>query len=290
MWDSKSESDARKNQDDAGKDDQDSIRQVPYDEQRFFESFYSANVRGEPLDRMTIGVITDMESRFHYNVVENAIIEVLARRRPPPPQMMVEASRMIQRRAGHRLLDLGSGTGHWIDFFREVFLVAECVGVEITTSMSRHLEEKYADEPSVRIINHDIVDPGFDAELIGGAVDYISAIGVMFHVVDDDRWLKALQNLVPLLKPEGLVFVGGDFGATTRNVQFHQSDQFRTWREFSDRPVQGEVRVNKRVRSLADWHSAAGASGLRILDLVRTPRNPQLTTPENNLLVLGTAH
>ena len=108
-----------------------SLKQVPHDERTFFESFYRANVRGVAQDRMTIGVINDPEARFHYNAVQNAIIRVLTRRQPPPGPPMVEAWRVMQGRAGLRLLDAGSGTGRWVDFFREVYLVAEAYAVEI---------------------------------------------------------------------------------------------------------------------------------------------------------------
>ena len=47
------------------------------------------------------------------------------------------------------------------------------------------------------------------------------------------------------------------------------------------------MRINKRVRSLADWHRVATEHGLLIADLVRSDKEPELlTTPENDLLVL----
>lgn len=188
----------------------------------------------------------------------------------------------MQRRAGVRLLDIGSGTGHWIDFFREVYFVADAYAVEITSSMAAFLRDKYAGDPAVRVIEQDVCDPAF---ALDAPVDYVSAIGVMFHITDDDRWRRALANLRDALKPGGLMFVGGDFGGRTANMQFHRSDSFSTWKEFASAPgAEGEVRVARRLRSLALWSRTAADLGLRIGDLVRADREPGITTPENDLL------
>lgn len=269
---------------------QEDTRETPCDEKEFFESFYRASIRGEPSDRMTIGPISDPEARFHYNCVENSIIRALLHRSAPPRGATVEAWRMLQRREQRRLLDVGSGTGHWVDFFREVFFVAEVVALEIAGQMADYLRRKYDGDHVVRVIEGDVAAPDFGVETIGGAVDWVSAIGVMFHIVDDDRWRRAVRNLAAVVKPGGLLFVGGDFGAQTRNVQFHRCDRFSNWREFSTAAAaEGEVKVNKRVRSLADWHQAANQCGLRIVDLVRSDRDPAIITPENDLLLLQRA-
>jgi SAM-dependent methyltransferase len=264
------------------------VEDLGYDEKTFFESFYRSGIRGQPADRMTIGQITDWESRFHYNCVENAIISAVARRSPPPPSMMVETWRMLQKRRSYRLLDVGSGTGHWIDFFRQVFLIGQAVGVEITESMSTYLREKYADCPDVKIVQTDIADNRLDGAFEGDRFDYISAIGVMFHLVEDSRCQTALAHFAELVGDEGLIFITGDFGASTRNVQFHKYDEFQTWNAQQQSDTSGGTRrVNKRLRSLAQWHQMAWSVNLRIVDLVRTPRDPVLTTPENDLLVLA---
>lgn len=265
----------------------DGAREVPCDPKEFFESFYRASVRGTPDDRATIASTTDVEVRFHYNATENSILRAFVRREPLPEGPAVEAWRMLRMRRGHRLLDVGSGAGHWIDFFRAVLLVREVVGVEIASNLAEFLEKRYAGDAAVRILRADVTEPSFGADTIGGPVDYVSAIGVMFHIVDDERWRRALVNFASLMKPGALLFAGGDFGAVTRNVQFHRTDRFSNWREFATGAApEGEIRVNKRVRSLADWTDAAHAAGLRVVDLVRSDREPGIATPENDLLVL----
>lgn len=267
----------------------DDQKATAYDERTFFDSHYAATVRGTPTDRMTIGAVSDIESRFHYNCTENSIIRALSHLEPPPTGAALAAWKMMRQRLGLRLLDVGSGTGHWIDFMMDVYDVAEAVAVEIAEAMASFLETKYADR-NVRVLRDDIADPSFTADRIGGPVQYVSAIGIMFHIVDDQRWEQALKNLASVLTDDGVLIVGGDFGAETRNVQFHSVDEFKSWSEHEKLARQcGTNRVNKRIRSLSHWSRAAGAAGLEMVDLVRSDRDPSLTTPENDILLLRRA-
>jgi cyclopropane fatty-acyl-phospholipid synthase-like methyltransferase len=144
------------------------------------------------------------------------------------------------------------------------------------------LRAKYAGQP-VQVVETDIADP---CEL-GGPFDWVSAIGVMFHIVDDDRWRAALRHLATLLTPGGLLFVGGDFGSVTHDAQFHRVDRFSSWAEHNRATAPAdELRVNKRVRSLAMWDAESRAAGLQIADLIRTDSDRHIMTPENDLLVL----
>ena len=69
-----------------------------------------------------------------------------------------------------------------------------------------------------------------------------------------------------LLNPGGLLFVGGDFGPNTRDVQFHRVDRFSSWSDHNRAAApDDELRVNKRVRSLAMWDAEARAAGCRSL-------------------------
>jgi SAM-dependent methyltransferase len=256
--------------------------QVAYDAHDYWTSYYKAQLRGRPSDWITIGAGTEVEGRFHYNATENSIIRAMLRREPVAG-MTATVWRFIQKRRSRRLLDIGSGTGHWIDFFRNVFFFAEAVGVEIAPQMAEYLREKYANNPAVKICSLDISDSPF--ALRDDRFDLVSAIGVIFHVVDDGRWHQAIKNLASVLKPGGVLIVGGDFGVETRNVQFHASDHFEAWSDQIQEAA-AELRVNKRVRSLAEWHKVATNCGLVIADLVRSDRELGVATPENDVLVL----
>ena len=241
--------------------------QVPYDAKRFFESWHRASPESLS-DADTIAAERgSLASRFHYNAVENSIIECLARREVPHPP---------------RVLDVGSGAGHWIDFYREVFGAEEAVGIEISEPAVRALEERYAEVPGVTIVEADVSDPDF---ALDGEFEIVNAIGVMFHIVDDARWERAVAALGQRLAPGGVLVVGGQFGLVTQNVQFHRTDSFSNWEEF--RSAGGETAlVNKRIRSLRRWRRCAAEAGLRTACVRRTRQSGSLQTPENNVLVL----
>lgn len=258
-----------------------------YNQGKFFNSFYAVDSRGDFDDRSTIGhMVTRACSRFHYNAVENGIIRAIAHREPPPYGAAVRVWEFAQQRKNLKLLDVGSGTGHWIDFFIDAQYVDEAVGVEVAPNITGFLREKYADDERVTIMESDISSAGFCGQHSAGSFDYISAIGVLFHITEDAKWLAGLNNLRSLLAPDGLIIVGGDFGAATKNVQFHRVDEFDDWQAQKKGGESERVYVNKRVRSLGDWHQAANTAGLKIVDLVRVESDWAIHTPENDLLVL----
>lgn len=261
-----------------------------YDESKFFHNFYRVDSGSEFDDRSTIGhMVTRSASRFHYNAVENGIIRAIAHREPIPYGTAVRAWEFAQSRGNWRLLDIGTGTGHWIDFFMDALYVSEALGLEVAPNIGDFLREKYAGRPDVKILDVDIGAESFSDSAVDGRFDYISAIGVMFHITDDEKWMRAIRNLQSVLAPGGLMFVGGDFGSETQDIQFHRTDEFDDWNAQRDSNASRDVLVNKRVRSLARWHRAATESNLAVVDLVRVDSDWSIHTPENDLLVLGHA-
>lgn len=247
--------------------------QVPYDAQKYFESWHRATFTQGASDAGTIAPGFDpLWAAFHYNAVENGILEYWSAAR--------------RSRAG-RILDVGTGAGHWIDFYRGVLGAQEAVGVDLSSGSVRLLQEKYAADPHTSVFQMDVSADDFSAAEFSppGKFDVVNCIGVMFHIVDDNRWRQAVANLSGLLQPGGVMIVGGQFGWLTRNVQFHNVDDFATWDE-QRRAQAPQVRVNKRIRSLRMWRRAAEAQGLRVARVIRTPQHRHICTPENNLLVL----
>ncbi len=243
---------------------------APYNPCRFFESYYRALQDQEFSDRMTIGPeCKPLLAKYHYNAVENSILEYLASK--PPVHKPVS------------LLDAGTGTGHWIDFYRELFSPEKVVGVEISEVCAERLVRKYEGCPNVHIISGDISDPTFH---LGQRFDLISAVGVFFHIVEDERWKRALRNLADHLNDDGIIIASGQFGWITQNVQFHATDEFLSYKD-SVNAASPTLLVNKRVRSLALWKKCTREAGLRIVALKRTRQRKAILTPENNVLILS---
>ena len=111
--------------------------------QTFFSSYYRATARGRIVDSMTIGTVSEPEARFHYNATENSIIRCLAKHAPignQPPGVW----RFAQTRRAWNVLDVGSGTGHWLDFYLDVYLARAVTAVEFVPQMADYLRNRQA--------------------------------------------------------------------------------------------------------------------------------------------------
>jgi SAM-dependent methyltransferase len=206
-------------------------------------------------------------ARHHYVSVESGIIEYFAANRLPTRP---------------RVLDIGSGAGHWIDFFLDHFDASRVVGVDFAEPCAVRLRAKYGGEPRVEVVEDDVSRSGFE---LAERFDVIVAIGVMFHVVDDATWARAIDNLSSHLMEGGAAVFGGAFGIRTRDADFAPLDEFGSWEEFLAARARAPL-VRKRVRSFMRWRKAARRAGLRIHRLHRTRRSRAIPAPENNLLFL----
>jgi SAM-dependent methyltransferase len=122
----------------------------------------------------------------------------------PYNRWLYRVRRAVFRRATKRLgvdwrrkhvLDIGSGTGFYVaEWLR---LGAVVTGTDLTRKSTDGLSAAF---PEVRRFQWDASEPApFAAESFDG----VSAMDVLFHIVDDARYRMALQNVARLLKPGG---------------------------------------------------------------------------------------
>jgi SAM-dependent methyltransferase len=168
-------------------------------------------------------------TRYHYNLVENGIIDLL-----------LEAQRPV---TGNVTLDVGTGTGHWIDFHRDVLEAPSVVAVDFCETAVERLRQSHGGRRGVEIRLADITRPQPDLD---GRFDLVTGVGVLFHVVDDAAWQETLRHLCRALRPGGIAIVGGEFGDRTTDLG-----------------------VMRRVRSLARWREALAEVGGRVIGLRR---------------------
>jgi SAM-dependent methyltransferase len=95
-----------------------------------------------------------------------------------------------------RVLDAGSGTGIWVDFWQRAG-AQEVVGLDISEDAVAALRRSH---PGVRF---EVADLGADALPVEGPFDVVSAMSVLLHIVDPERWRRALRNLAGVLRPGG---------------------------------------------------------------------------------------
>lgn len=230
---------------------------IPYDPEKMFAKQYSRTLEEEGIgDGLTLGFAIDpLYARYHYAGVEMTIIEHLIYRGYP------------QKPA---VLDIGCATGHWIDFYLSTFGAREVVGIDIADPIVAAARERFSEHPNVDIRVDDVSRPDFD---LGRRFEIVNAIGVMFHIVEDDKWQQAISNLARHLTPGGVMLVGGMFGLITQDVQRFPAEDGR------------RAIVQKRIRSRARWRQAAKTAGCRLVRVRRTRRG-NIVSRETNVALL----
>lgn len=244
-------------------------RKERYDAKAFYDARYAvARDAGEFTDATAMKPgHSPLRTRYHYNAVENAILEALLP--APPPD-------------GFSVLDVGSGAGHWIAFYRDALGAGSVVGVEISTPAVEGLRERFATAGGVEIVDSDVSAEGFSLER---TFDLVNAVGVLYHIVDDDRWRRAVANLGDHLAPGGRLVVGEQLTAISLDAGFHRTDTYSSWEE--EREARAErMLVHKRLRSLRAWRGAADAAGLEVGADVPVRTSKAILTPVNRVLVL----
>lgn len=165
--------------------------------------------------------------------------------------------------------DLGSGAGHWIDFYRKLG-ATRCVGVDISQKAVDFLRERYRLDADVTIYHGGLRDI-LQTEIPGNSCCLVNAIGVMFHIVNDEEWEQTVHAAGTVLQDGGLLVVSGHFG----------------WLDNLNVQVVADGAVVKRLRSLSHWKRCLRTAGF---DNIKVYRNHAYlfidgTLPENNVLV-----
>lgn len=123
------------------------------------------------------------------------------------------------------VLDVGAGTGFYLDLWRSLG-VRDVTAADISEFAVESLRARY---PDVTVVQADISQPTMPAALAGRQFDVVSAMDMLFHVVDDEAYQRALQNLVGLVKPDGLLVFSELFLAVSPQRERH--DVFRSQAE-----------------------------------------------------------
>ena len=115
-------------------------------------------------------------------------------------RLFLPAAASVVFQADARVLDVGSGTGFYVD-------LGHTLGVDKVTGSD--LTRVAVDRLSVRYPNDRFVQLDITAGLEGveaGHFDAASAMDVLFHVVDDGGYRRAIEHLAHLLAPGGATY------------------------------------------------------------------------------------
>jgi 2-polyprenyl-3-methyl-5-hydroxy-6-metoxy-1,4-benzoquinol methylase len=107
---------------------------------------------------------------------------------------------------GKRALDVGAGTGFYVDRWQR--LGADVTGLDLTDVAVSELARSF---PQAAFVRADIGGAPGDIPLALGTFDAVSAFDVLFHIVDDAAYEQAFRNIAALLKPGGWFFWSDNF-------------------------------------------------------------------------------
>jgi SAM-dependent methyltransferase len=138
-----------------------------------------------------------LEQISYSNPVEDAVMYPIYR------QMIADH----KVRATGDVLDIGSGSGRWIRFFLENFKPQRLQGVDYTQASVDLLRRWFAAGETERTTKlafdrADITEPNLD---LGWRFDLINIANVLFHIPEQDKFQRALENLARHLRPDGVI-------------------------------------------------------------------------------------
>lgn len=140
------------------------------------------------------------------------------------------------------VLDVGCGTGIWLDFWRRRG-AGRIAGIDLTEASISRLRTRFT---NMDLSRADVSDPAV-REL--GRFDAISAMSVLLHITDEGRFDAAIANLAAMLEPDGVLVL-------VEAVVAHR------WLGPPFGPD-----ANSLARPLAEWEAVLGRHGLEIADM-----------------------
>ncbi|HYG76950.1 MAG TPA: class I SAM-dependent methyltransferase [Planctomycetota bacterium] len=129
---------------------------------------------------------------------------------------------------GVRLLELGFGTGFYLDLWRESG-VGHVSGFDITEIAVKAARERFADTGW----SFEKADIGAPLPLGDkkGTFDIATAFDVLFHLVEDANWNGALDNIAMALKPDGHAIVFDKYQSVENAISHVRRRTLNMYRE-----------------------------------------------------------
>lgn len=101
------------------------------------------------------------------------------------------------------VIDLGCGTGVYVKQWQSLN-VENLTGVDISNTAVKNLQKQY---PGYAFYCDNLSNNESSSFSDGNVYDIVTAIGVLVHIIDDNDFKKALENISKLVKPEGVILL-----------------------------------------------------------------------------------
>lgn len=107
--------------------------------------------------------------------------------------------------AGANVLDVGAGSGFYVRTWLELG-AAHVTGIDLSQAAVDALRVEF---PTAEFVRDDIAEPA--AATGNSRYDLVSAFDVLFHIVDDERFVRAIHNAAELSRPGGHLLLSDNF-------------------------------------------------------------------------------
>jgi SAM-dependent methyltransferase len=104
--------------------------------------------------------------------------------------------------------------------------VGEYFGIDLSERAINCLKQRF---PQHRFMQRDLNDPGLPAS-VGTGYDCVTAIDVLYHVTDDERFRAVMCELGSLLKPGGVIIIHDQF----LHGPAYDHGQYIRWRSLAE--------------------------------------------------------
>lgn len=104
------------------------------------------------------------------------------------------------------ILDIGSGTGYYVDYYK-INGVSSLIGTDITDISVTNLTKTF---PEYQFVQNDIASQ-LPALLSDNKYDIISIFDVLYYIIDDNLFRKAVENISKLCDNNSTVIITDRF-------------------------------------------------------------------------------
>lgn len=103
---------------------------------------------------------------------------------------------------GSSVMEVATGTGVYVELWKQQG-VKRMSGIDISEAATDHMKQRF---PDYHFSKRDVSEPGLES-VVGNGFDLVTAIDVLYHVIEDEKFANALENLAQISKPGGLLVV-----------------------------------------------------------------------------------
>jgi len=119
-----------------------------------------------------------------------------------------------------KVLDVGVGTDYYIDFWEKLG-VKNITGIDITTKAIEELKNKY---PNYRFVKGNISN--MDHKIfLNEKYDIITAFDVLFHIVEEQDFEHAIENIKSLSHEGTIILIMDNFLKDYKYAIGHENDR-----------------------------------------------------------------